>query len=408
MSARQQNRDEILYIYDRVCTREAKQREVFREYGLLDAATDNPSREAVYESPYVRRAEARAQRQSGPAPSRPRTAQKSGAARRVRTGETASRASFAAASNASSGGTYQYRPASPEGGEAAKEGRIRAGLDWFLNFFETPESRAETEMRIAKRKAAMAKRWKEYKHIIITALILLILAIVAAVVCYHVFFVVERVAVSGSESYDESSVVDAAGIEIGDKLYSFRASDAEGEITFLCPYIKSANVRRRAPTSVTITLEDDAPAYVTNIWGDTVLLSAGLRVLELNPETVPENLIRLVLPPVDKSVAGRVLVFTGSRAERYIRQVLADAASSKLAEEGMLEEIDLTDEYEITMQACGLYSLTCGGESDMGLKLKMAYASITSGQLEEDVRASINLKEVGEATVINDYREGGK
>ena len=70
MSARQQNRDEILYIYDRVCTREAKQREVFREYGLLDAATDNPSREAVYESPYVRRAEVRAQRQSGPAPSR--------------------------------------------------------------------------------------------------------------------------------------------------------------------------------------------------------------------------------------------------------------------------------------------------------------------------------------------------
>ena len=38
----------------------------------------------------------------------------------------------------------------------------------------------------------------------------------------------------------------------------------------------------------------------------------------------------------------------------------------------------------------------------------MAYAAITSGQLEEDVRASINLKEVGEATVINDYRDGGK
>ena len=128
----------------------------------------------------------------------------------------------------------------------------------------------------------------------------------------------------------------------------------------------------------------------------------------LNPDAVPDGLITLILPPVDKSVAGRVLVFTGSRAERYIRNVLADAMTSKLAEDGMIEVIDLTDEYEITMEACGLYSLTCGGESDMGLKLKMAYAAITSGQLEEDVHASINLKEVGEATVINDYREGGK
>ena len=54
MSANQQNRDEILYIYDRVCTREAKQREVLRKYGMVDALTDNPSRDRVYVSPYAR------------------------------------------------------------------------------------------------------------------------------------------------------------------------------------------------------------------------------------------------------------------------------------------------------------------------------------------------------------------
>ncbi|MBQ3816489.1 MAG: FtsQ-type POTRA domain-containing protein [Clostridia bacterium] len=401
-----QNRSEILYIYDRVCTREAKHREVLRKYGMLDPSTDNPSREKVYESPYARSAKRSG---TGSAPlRRNRSGPKrdSGSARRERTGTYAS--SSSRETGAGRAYQYQYRPMTPDGGEAARDSRFRAGIDWFLNFFESPESRAEGEMRSAKRRAAAAKRWKEYRHIILTALILLILAVVIGAVCYRVFFVVQDVDVSGSENYGDAEVVDAAGISLGDKLYSFRASDAEGEITFLCPYIKSADVRRHAPTSVTITLEDDAPAYVANIWGDTVLLSAGLRVLELNPAEVPDGLITLILPPVDKSVAGRVLVFTGSRAERYIRRVLADAMASNLAADGMIDRIDLTDEYEITMEACGLYSLTCGGESDMGLKLKMAYAAITSGQLEEDVRASINLKEVGEATVINDYREGGK
>ena len=95
---------------------------------------------------------------------------------------------------------------------------------------------------------------------------------------------VQDVDVSGSENYGDAEVVDAAGISLGDKLYSFRASDAEGEITFLCPYIKSADVRRHAPTSVTITLEDDAPAYVANIWGDTVLLSPACTSYDAFPD----------------------------------------------------------------------------------------------------------------------------
>ena len=405
MSTRQQNPDAILYIYDRVCTREAKQREVLRNYGIVDAATDNPSRERDYVSPF-----ARPQRKTAKeAPSRPRrSAERRGSGPAGNSGNRTASARPSYASASDDGGAYQYRPASPEGGEAARDSRFRNGIDWLFRFFESPESGGEADMRAAKRRAAAAKRWKEYRHVILTVLILLFLAVLIGTVCYRIFFVVQDVAVSGSENYDETAVVEAAGISLGDTLYSFRASDAEGEITFLCPYVKSADVRRHAPTSVTITLEDDVPAFVADVWGDTVLLSAGLRVLEFNPAGIPDGLITLILPPVDKSVAGRVLVFTGARAERYIRSVLADALASNLAGDGMIDEIDLTDEYEITMKACGLYSLTCGGESDMSLKLKMAYAAITSGQLEEDVRASINLKEVGEATVINDYRESGK
>ena len=264
-------------------------------------------------------------------------------------------------------------------------------------------------MRAAKRLAAVEKRIREHRHVILTVLILLVLSAAIAFGTYKVFFVVDNVAVSGSETYGEEQIVEAAGILAGENLYSFSASDAEGEITFLCPYIRSAKVKRTVPTSVSITLEDDAAVYYADIWGDTVLLSGGLRVLEAveadSPKT--EGLVELVLPPVDKSVAGRVLEFTSPRAERYIRNVLGQVAASPLWENGMVDRIELTDEYEISMKACGLYSLICGGETDMNLKMKMAYVAITSGKLDSEIRATINLKETGEAVAMYDFSDSG-
>ena len=71
------------------------------------------------------------------------------------------------------------------------------------------------------------------------------------------------------------------------------------------------------------------------------------------------------------------------------------------------QRIELTDEYEISMKACGIYSLICGGEADMNLKMKMAYVTITSGKLDSEIRATINLKEVGEAVAMYDFSESG-
>jgi len=437
---------ELLFVYDRVCTKGEKDREMSDEYGV-GLSNDNPSREQPYRGSFAdegHRRAVEAARDPASSPSRPGVTEENNRAQAIprtkkkrpitdtawfgdrystrtdnwsvgrsssdpaakagRKGSSGrfegSRARAASFSNGSEGGVYSYRPGRAEGGEAVADGGS------FGEVFGSSEHRGREELREVKRTATARQKAKEYRHAILAAVILTAMLGLAVGLTYKILFVVKSVEVEGSALYAAEEVAEASGIRTGDNLYSFRSARAEDDITFRLPWIRSAEVTRRAPTGVSIALTDEQAVYCADIWGDTVLLSGNLKVLavESNPaEGETEGLVKLVLPPVDKSVAGRPLVFSGARSERYIRNVLNSAASSGLMRDGMLTEIDLRGEYEIRMKAGSLYDLKCAGESDMTAKLRMAYEIIASGQLAEGIPASLDLTAVDPVTVIYDF-----
>lgn len=440
----------LLFVYDRVCTQGEKEREMSREYGM-GVSMDNPSREQHYRGTFAdegHRRAVEAARDPASSPSRPGVTEENNRAQAIprttprkkrpmtdtawfgdrystRTddwsvgksagsssggsgeGGRARAAAFSREESARANpGVYTYRPGEAEGGEAVGEKRRRLRPEWFADVFASPEEKGREEVRQVKRDAAARQKVREIRHAILTALILTATLAVAVTLFYKLVFVVETVDVSGSALYGAEEVAEAAGIRTGDNLYSFRSGRAEQDITFRLPWVRSAAVSRKGAKSVTVTLTDDTARYFADIWGDTVILSENLKVLEVQSEPeegATEGLVRLILPPVDKSVAGRPLVFAGARSERYIRNVLSCAAASDLMRDGLLEEIDLTGEYEIRMKADGLYDLKCAGESDMTAKLRMAYEIMVSGQLAEGIPASFDLTAVDPVTVIYDF-----
>jgi hypothetical protein len=238
----------------------------------------------------------------------------------------------------------------------------------------------------------MLKKYK--KTLILTSLVLLIISIAFLLIVYKVFFVVENVEISGTEIYTSEEILLSSGIETGDNLYSFAGDEAGDAITFHCPYIKSADIDRTVPKSVAIILEDDAAAYYAMIWDDCVLLSEGLRVLEtVDPADISEDdgLVELILPSVKYSVAGRVLEFADTRYERFVRDVLAEIRKSELLANGMIDEVNLSDEYNITVDSCGRYLLVLGSEKDCDIKLRMGYRTIVDEQFDDLLPARINL-----------------
>lgn len=366
-------RGDVLYIYDRVCPKNVKRRQINRAYNTNQTKRSANTAERPFGTDFAYQ-----QRQ------------------RARANPHKRRSSRA----------YQYRPNSYGGssysGEAVKTRPLKLIMDKIVNLFESIEERGRRDEAIAKQRAIARKKFSEYRRVIRTALLLLAITALFVLLVYKLFFVIETVDVSGSEVYTNEEILASAGFEVGDNLFSFAADDAENTITFLCPYIASAEVDRTVPQSVAITLTDDSAAYFANIWGDTVKLSAGLRVLEVVDEGDTEGLIELVLPPVKYSVAGRVIEFSDKRDDRYIRAVLDEVASSALAGAGMVDAVDLSDEYDITLESCGRYLLKIGGEDDCDLKLRMAYKTMTAKDFDTLLPARIDLTEVGKAIIKPD------
>ncbi|MBQ4354992.1 MAG: FtsQ-type POTRA domain-containing protein [Clostridia bacterium] len=382
---------DVLYVYDRICPKQAKNREIDRTYGKTRGHTQQhpPSGTRQYGKAFAEGQRRRASAQS--------SAQYRQRQQTNRRGDNASR-------REASGQAYTYRPQQPGGGEAVRSHPLKLMLDRIINFFESVEERGRRDEAIAKQRAIAWKKYTEYRHIIWTTIALIAVTVLFGLLVYKLFFVIEDVAVTGSERYTAEEVLASTGFALGDNLYSFAASDAENAITFYCPHIRSAEITRTVPKTVSIAVEEDMPAYWTVIWGDCVMLSEGLRVLGGTDaeQAKAEGLTELILPPVQYSVAGRVLVFSDQRNERFIRAVLTEVRKSELMQAGMVDEIDLSDAYDITVDSMGRYLLRFGGEEDFDLKLRMAYRTMTREDFDDLLPARMDLSEVGKAILRPD------
>ncbi|MBQ8187479.1 MAG: FtsQ-type POTRA domain-containing protein [Clostridia bacterium] len=361
-----------LYVYDRVCPRESKRKQILREYGTA------PARQK-----WDRDGSPRPEPEPEHSPRRPSGRRNSGP--RIRQAQTRG------------GGAYNYRPGRARGGEAVRENTLKSFRERIVTLFESIEERGRRDETIARNQAIAWKKLVEYRRAIFTVLILLGVLVLFMFAVYRLFFVITEVDVSGSALYTDSEITEAAGFSPGDNLYSFDAGAAQDQITFNLPMIRTAQIERSIPKSVAVAVEEDVPAFVCEIWGDDVILSSGLRVL--GTATAETTLPVLVLPAVDYSVAGRVLSFADDRDERYIRSVLGDLLASSVWQNGMVTRLDLSDEYDMEMSVYGMYLLRLGGEADCSHKLKLAYKTIMSEAFTKNVPARIDVRDPAKAAV---------
>jgi len=398
------NPQDVLYVYDRICRKQSKTRQILQEYGpdVIEApdAQPNMRTERPFGRAFAESQRKRAEEYLRDNPERMRTAAKSAWSENDPEGTTFTDAA---------GNEYIYRPGTVSGGAAVRQRPLRLIMDQIVNMFESIDSRRKRDEEAAKRQAIARKKFTENRHALITAFLLLLVTVLFIGFVYFAFFVIADVEVEGSELYPADEVVEAAGFAVGDNLYSFHAGQAEELILFHCPGIRTAQISRTVPNAVDIVLTDDVPVYYADIYGDLAVLSSGLRVLGFTDEETAEadGLTKLVLPAVSGSVAGRVVSFTQERDERYVRSVLAAAEASALYTEGRIDKIDVSDGHNVKVICDGMYILQLGSEKDTDLKLRMAYKTIGDSSFDRAIPARIDLGDFSrdvEASVRYDMR----
>ncbi len=300
---------------------------------------------------------------------------------------------------------YTYRPGRAEyGAEVVSERPFKLIIDRIVNLFESVEERGRRDEMLAKRQAIARKKFYEHRHAIFTAILLVLVALAFVFLVYKLFFVVSDINVNGAVAYTGERIIAASGVHNGDNLYSFVASDAESQITFHCPYIKTAEISRTVPNTVSITVTEDTAMYVANIYGERILLSAGLRVLGPADGVKDNGLCELILPSVTYSVAGRVIEFKNAGDERYVRDVLSAISASSYSEKGEVDLIDLSNEYDITLNVAGKYIFKIGSEDECARKLLMAESTMEHQNFDKNTPAYIDLTRIGEASVRYDHK----
>lgn len=396
--AEKRGNGEVLYVYDRICPKSSKRNEIISEYGKAEPASRVKNYAYKNGQSFSQRQRERARAYSEAHPY--------AGSRRADTSRRADSRAYAYRPN----GFGDAQSSSQRGGERvrqAENGRpLKLIIERIINLFDSIEERGKTDEQIAKQRAIARKRFYDHKNTIITSLVVVLVLALFIFAAYKLIFVIDTFTAEGSGIYSESEILDSSGISLGDNLYSFDKASVSADITFRCPYIKSAKVTRALPRSVTIALEDDSEMYFANIWGEYIVLSPSLRALgTIERGQARENgLIELVLPAVSYSVSGRTLEFVSARDERFIRRILSEVSASELFSGGMIDKIDLSDEYAITMRSSGKYMLKFGGESDCDLKLRMAYRTINELAAENSSPAKIDLTVVGEASVRFDMQ----
>jgi|GEM_PF-1082561 len=254
----------------------------------------------------------------------------------------------------------------------------------------------------AARKAKAGRRRHNARSLLFVLLLTGVFAVGVLAMVYKLIYVVSDITVEGASRYSEEEILSASGLAAGDNLYSFSSRRLASRVMLRCPYVADVGVERRAPSSVTLRVEEEAAVYYAEIYGEVRALSAGMRVLERTTaeEARARGLIRLCLPHIREAVAGRAIVFADERSARTIREVLGTLNASALRQR--LSAVDCRNLYEVKMVSEGRFLLSFGGTDNMELKMKLACAVLEDEIFRTGIRASVDLTQIRSTSVVLD------
>lgn len=173
---------DVLYVYDRICTKTSKKNELISEYGKTDTAKVHKYTGELGKG-FAKKQKDRARAYFDAHPY-------SDAARN------------SAKERRASSRAYTYEPTRQGGGERvrAETRPLKLVFDRIINLFDTLEERGQADEWIAKQRAIARKRFYDHKNTILTVLFVTLFAVLFLTVVYKVVFVVKTVNVTGTES----------------------------------------------------------------------------------------------------------------------------------------------------------------------------------------------------------------
>lgn len=251
----------------------------------------------------------------------------------------------------------------------------------------------------AGRRGARSSRVGSY--LIVAGLIVALIVVGTLIVCFLTSVLnISAFATVNEGRYSPQELAEAAGIKLGEKIWSVDTKKAERNILETYTEIGSVKIKRELPDRVIFEPVYATAKYYIALYGEYYTLSDGLRVLERVESRSYCTGLRLVcleLPEIRRAVTGEVLTFAAENSSEYIGRMLSAVSGSELY--SMIDKLSIKSKFECYAIKTDCFKITFGEVKDEDLKIKMALRVMEDGGYYTQTGVFVDATDASEVVV---------
>ena len=252
---------------------------------------------------------------------------------------------------------------------------------------------AEAKKDITKRmspekRKAYLKRKKQVERnrkILGTFVMFVIILVMILFLIFKVFFKINTIQISGKNPYNETQIINAAGVSKGDSLLSCNEEKISDSIRRNLPYIYSATIKKKIPSTLIIETKSTSAFIAVQTVSGTALADKDGKVLEFASEDkVKDEIIKLEAGLAFPAKIGEKIFETESDneqsrqlkdKEKTLKTVLDAINSSGIKD---ITLVDIKSTSNIYMMYQDRFRLNIGNVNEIEYKLKAAVQIIAN------------------------------
>ncbi|MGN0620987.1 MAG: cell division protein FtsQ/DivIB [Porcipelethomonas sp.] len=199
-------------------------------------------------------------------------------------------------------------------------------------------------------------------------LVFLLVLAIGVTLSITLFFNINTITVRGESDYSNDDIISVSGIRQGDNLVRLDAKGAEKRILASMIYIEEADVKKKYPDSIEISITRSRIAACVSCDDGFLLVSSKGRILDKVSET-DSSLMRIDgFEPANETL-GTNLKSSDEQKDSIVLELL-DAIFSK--EKQRVRQVDMTDKYDIKVNFEDRITFEMGNSNDIAYKLELA------------------------------------
>lgn len=233
------------------------------------------------------------------------------------------------------------------------------------------EGMSRDEIRSLNKKKI--KRKRKIKRIAKLGLFSMVLAGVCVVLVLAIFFKISSVEVQGTRMYSDQQILQEAGIDTGDNLFSVNEDRVNRKVSKALPYIKNIRVKRKLPDTLILEVTSASEVAAIEKGAGFVLLDSNGKVLEENASMLREG-VAVVTGINAKSIQkGETIALKDEALTESFLLVLKSVEDSEI---NLLTEIQYDKKGEVRFIYDDRIRIEFGSTVNLEKKIKRAKAAL--------------------------------